>query len=60
MRSSVLLLAASLAPTSAEAGEAAKQGEENGTAYYVAIPDSGSTVHWVGIRRSDSEQELRW
>ena len=29
MRSSVLLLAASLAPTSAEAGEAAKQGEEN-------------------------------
>jgi hypothetical protein len=54
MRSSVLLFAASLALTSAEAGEAAKQGEENATAYYVAIPDSGSTVQWVGIRRSDS------
>ena len=54
MRSSVLLFASSLTLGSAQADEIAKQGEENSTTYYVAIPDSGSPVQWVGIQRSDS------
>ena len=54
MRISVLLFASSLTLTSTQAGEMAKQGENNSTSYYVAIPDSGSPVQWVGIQRSDS------
>lgn len=52
MRSSVLLFASSLALTSAQADEMAKQGEESSTIYEVlSSPDGGE---WAGIRRIDS------
>lgn len=53
MRPSVLLFVSSLALTSAQADEMAKQGEESSTIYYVMLSHSPDVVEWAGIRRTD-------
>jgi hypothetical protein len=54
MRALVLLFASSLALTSAQAGETAKQGSDSTTTYFVEIPTSGGHLEWVGIIRTES------
>jgi hypothetical protein len=54
MRRSVLLFASSLAITSADAGEMAKQGEESSTIYFVMTSIEPYRTEWTGIRRTDN------
>jgi hypothetical protein len=54
MRTLVLLFASSLALTSAQAEEMAKQGEESSTIYEVMMSSSPDGGEWAGIRRIDS------
>ena len=54
MRAWVFLFASSLALTSAQAGETAKQGSDSTTTYFVEIPTSGGHLEWVGIIRTES------
>jgi hypothetical protein len=51
MRAWVFLFASSLALTSAQAGETAKQGDESSTLYLVGLPGTGEMV---GIKRTDN------
>ena len=54
MRRLVLLFASSLALTSAQSGEMAKQGNDSSTIYYVQI----AVNEYAGVKRTDNGDEM--
>ena len=59
MRALIFLFGASLALASAQAGDAAKQGDESSTNYFVGLPGTGEMV---GVKRTTTAMRCstRW